>query len=185
MALDLEGLLNAMKESEAKMDKYLRRLQRMNPFKGFPKAAKAMGLAEPSRRIVALAKALDQGANPDAVAPDGETAASMALAACDLAALRLLDNRGARFPDLDLSALHRAVLFGDAAAVTAAATPDACTTPTLRGQTALTLACQFGRLDLLAILHAQTPPEARAEADAWATNALMLAARYGHLERVR
>lgn len=182
--MDVMKLLEDLKSSFADIDEKIAAFSSQDWFKDYPPAVKALTDGTQSEQLAALQTALAQGAEPEAVAPDGTTAVKLALGQGHLAAIKALHDAGATFAERNWTPLHCAVLFGTPADVAALANPETCAETDLRDWSPLLLACALGQTEAAQILWPLTPAEARQVQTGDGENALILAATYANASLV-
>lgn len=131
-------------------------LARLDRFQGWPDIVRAMCDESPADRLAAVRACLVRGTPPDAAAPNGATAADLALAQGRRDILCLLADHGAALDRFGWTPLHRAVVLAPLAEVARLADPQACTRIDRRGRSPLRLARHLGRQACAALLAPMT-----------------------------
>ncbi len=165
----------------AELDRIGREIEALaarDPYEGCPPLVRMLMDTNDDTLITRLAAAIDQGADPEARAPDGTSLAGRALQLGRRDILGLLRDRGADFGRFGWTALHGAVVFGDAGDVKAALCPDVATSDA-DGLSPFLLACTLGRMDCAAVLLPKTPDHARVSSEHAAEPALTLVVQAG------
>ena len=122
---------------------------------GYPEILRAIHECEQAELIPALTQLLENGADPNAESPYGETAAGECFRSGSWAALVLLLDHGAKIGSLAFEPMHLAMLRGELPDF-----PD----PMARddtGRTPFLFACRVGNLDAAKALLPVTPDEGR------------------------
>lgn len=182
--MDIMKLLAEFAASGADIDAELERFATTDWFKDYPPAVKALTRGSHTDQLYNLHNALAMGADPEASAPDGVTAAKLALEQGNLAALQMLHQAGAQFANRQWSPLHRAVLFGQTSDVAALATPETCAVLDSWSWSPLLLACAMGQTEAAKLLWPLTRTAARQDPTDDGENALILAATHGNTSLV-